>query len=261
MLASQNRLEEADALIAPLTTAIPISRDNAALYRSLGDWNATQGRWRQAAARFVVLRQINSLDDHHTDFVDETRYVSALVEVGDTVGYERFREQAIAQFVPEWLLQDSERLVKLSLLLPTDQKSLKQLANLLDAAMKADPGSDDTLPWAYITCALLEYRQREYEKSIKWCRRNLDRAGGPVWGDLSRNATAHLLLGMSMQQLHREDQAESELATGRKLIEAAFKPGLVREDFKGGFWFDWVIARILMREAEQLIQHSAVGDD
>ncbi|MCC6491389.1 MAG: protein kinase [Pirellulales bacterium] len=261
MLASQNRFEEADALIAPLTAAIPISRDNAALYRSLGDWNVTQGRWRQAAARFVVLRQINSLDDHHTDFVDETRYVSALVEVGDTVGYERFREQAIAQFVPEWLLQDSERLVKLSLLLPTDQQSLKQLANLLDAAMKADPGTQDTLPWAYITWALLEYRQSEYEKSIEWSRRNLDRGGGPVWGDLSRNATAQVLLGMSLHQLRREDEAESELAKGRKLIETAFKSGLVREDFNGGYWFDWVIARILLREAERMLSDSTVKND
>jgi eukaryotic-like serine/threonine-protein kinase len=258
-LASRNRFEEADALIAPLSDPIRPSRDNAALYRSLGDWHATQGHWSQAAARFTVLRQINSLDEWNVASLDETRYVTVLVEMGDVLNYERFREEAITHFAPVHLLIDSERLVKLSLLLPTGQKKLERLAHVLNAAIASDRGTDQILPWMFITGALLEYRQGDYEKSIEWSRRNLERGGDPVWGDLSRNATAHVLLGMSLHQLQRDDEAAAELAKGRKLIETAFRPGLAREDFGGGYWFDWVVARILLRESDELLkQDSAV---
>jgi eukaryotic-like serine/threonine-protein kinase len=247
LLVSRNRFEEADALIAPLSAAIPTSRESSALFRSLGDWHAVQGRWSQAAGRFAILRQVNSSDDWQAASLDDSRYASALVELGDKLGYERFREVAIAHFAPVNQLIDSERLVKLSLLLPTDQKTLNGLSHLLDVSTQA--GSNDNWSWATISRALLEYRRGEYEKAIEWCRRDL--AIGPDLGEQPRNATAHVLLGMSLHQLARDDDARSELAKGSKPIESAFQKGLSPGEGVAGYWFDWVIARILLREAEE----------
>jgi hypothetical protein len=82
-----------------------------------------------------------------------------------------------------------------------------------------------------------------------------------VLGDQPRNATAHVILGISLQQLARTDDALAELAEGRERIETEFKRGLARGEGGSGFWFDWVIARILLREGEELLQlESAVAD-
>jgi hypothetical protein len=50
-------------------------------------------------------------------------------------------------------------------------------------------------------------------------------------------------------------EATSQLAQSRAAIEARFINGLEHGDNGDGFWYDWVFARILLREAEQLIRN------
>jgi len=73
-------------------------------------------------------------------------------------------------------------------------------------------------------------------------------------------ATAHIIQAMSCYQLHEIDEAQSELAQGRKLVEAEFAGGLEAGNGGIGFWYDWLFARILLREAGPLIEKTpAVG--
>ena len=51
----------------------------------------------------------------------------------------------------------------------------------------------------------------------------------------------------------KKSEAEAELNQGREMIESKFKSGLDRGSGVQGFWFDWVFAKILLREAKGLI--------
>ena len=54
--------------------------------------------------------------------------------------------------------------------------------------------------------------------------------------------------------MNRPEEARAELSQGEKLIEDKFRSGLDRGTGVQGFWFDWVFAHILLREATTLIQ-------
>ena len=62
------------------------------------------------------------------------------------------------------------------------------------------------------------------------------------------------------QTLLRENQRlEKELEKGRQLIEARFAAGLTASDKPYGFWYDWLFARVLLREAEGMIGSAAAS--
>jgi len=63
---------------------------------------------------------------------------------------------------------------------------------------------------------------------------------------------------MAYYQLDEKDAARSELAEGRKVIEAEFAGGLKEGDGKVGFWYDSLYAQILLREAVALIEGQSV---
>src|SRR5208282_3136485 len=61
---SQERFEEADRLLNEVKN--PPSKpsfDGVNAYRRVGEWLALQGRWREAANRFLPLMQIDRLDE------------------------------------------------------------------------------------------------------------------------------------------------------------------------------------------------------
>jgi hypothetical protein len=190
--------------------------------------------------------------------LDDSSYAAALVELGDRIGYERLRGELVPRFDPDHQQQIcAERIVKLSLLLPADQTTLKVLAPLLDVAINVGPEDHQMAPWLFVSCALLEYRQGEYQKSIDRCRRTLDSRRQGVEGVHSRTAAFQVILGMSLHQLERDGDAVLELGKGRKLIETAFKRGIARRADAQGYWFDWVVARILLREADELFKEES----
>jgi hypothetical protein len=62
---------------------------------------------------------------------------------------------------------------------------------------------------------------------------------------------------MSSFQIGQPDVARSELARARGIIDKEFKAGLSQRDGSRGFWYDWVFARVLLREAGALIEKDA----
>ena len=114
---SRNDIAEADQLVADIPAPAP-NLEYADLYRVLGDWNAANGRWKLAAERFAVLVQVNQPDDWDVTTLDYLRLGPLLVEVGDTAGYERFRQSAVAHFAGTTNPVLAERVVKVSLLTP-----------------------------------------------------------------------------------------------------------------------------------------------
>ena len=253
LLVSQEKFEEADQLMREVSLTQP-TVEGAAVLRSIGEWYALQGQWRQAADRFNALLQIDQIDGWDVSTLDYLECGPALVELGDLAGYERFRQTAVSH-VADAAYPFADRIIKISLLLPANEKILKPLDPLAEAAAKsfADNVNADNdvflAAWRSISLALIEYRRGNYTQAADWCRRCL---AYPEY-NAPREATARVILAMACQQLGQSDKARSELAQGRQIIDSKFQSGLDRGTGVQGFWFDWLFGRILLGEATTLI--------
>ena len=183
--------------------------------------------------------------------LDHTKCAVALIELRDRRAYESFCRESIKQFGGTTDPLAAERTFKNCLLLPANASLLASLAPLANLAAKSFSENDTSengswmMPWRCVSLALMEYRRGNYSGAIDWGGRCL------TYGTdcPSRVATVHAILAMSYHQLGRTGNARSELAQSRELIDNKFKTGLDVGDGARGYWFDWVLGRILEREA------------
>ena len=251
----QEQVLQTDRSLAQATLP-PASLASAADYRALGEWHALRKEWRDAAEWFGALLKIDQLDDWDIATLDYLACGAVLAEIGDRTSYESFREEAIGRFKGTDIQAAAERIIKISLLQPADGKVLAALAPLAEVAArpftKADEGPEIIAfreAWRAISLALLEYRSGHYAKAIEWCRSSLAcRQDIPV-----RTATARLILAMSLRQEGEHEAALSELEQARNILESGFDAGLKHGRWDRGLWFDWVFARVLLREASELL--------
>ena len=259
LLVSQERFEEADGLLRDISLEQP-TMEGAAVFRSVGEWHALQNRWQQAADRLVALLKLNQLEGADLGTLDYLRCGPALVEIGDTSGYERFRQQAIAKYsaMPSAF---ADRIVKVSLLMPANKRVLDSLGPLAEATAvhlrEADAGGDVfTAAWRSLSLGLLEYRRGNYDRAVELSLRCL----AYPESNAPRAATARVILAMAFHRIGRSAEAQFELQTGRGIVES--KLNKQRPD-RGtpiqGFWFDWAFAQILLREAAALVEMPPVN--
>jgi hypothetical protein len=149
----------------------------------------------------------------------------------------------------------AERVVKVSLLTPASADFLAVLAplaatasNSLATASSLDGWQVSLAAWRSFSLALMEYRRGNYAGVEQWHQKSL----GYESRDAARALTFQIVLAMTHYQTGRADQARSELAQARQKVEAHFNKLPV--DSADGYWFDWVFARILLREASSLIE-------
>ncbi|MBC8095605.1 MAG: serine/threonine protein kinase, partial [Akkermansiaceae bacterium] len=259
VLVNEQRFEEADALIASLGISRP-TVEGARVFRSVGEWHALQGRWQTAADRFMPLLQIDQLDGWDVATLDALGCGPVLIEAGDTVRFEQFRRLTLDRFA---LLTHpfGDRVIKISLLLPADEsvlRTLRPLASAAEQSFSAEPTATvDTFQaaWRSVSLALMEYRQGNHADAVKWARQCLDYPES----NAPRTATARVILAMAYHQLRQPEQARVEFTGSQRVIEDKFKAGLEPGTGVQGFWFDWVFARILLREATGLIEGTPRG--
>ncbi|PTX91274.1 serine/threonine protein kinase [Opitutus sp. ER46] len=248
LLVSQDKFAKADALLA----GIPVNQptvEGAAVLRSLGEWHAVENRWAEAVKRFQMLVRIDQLDGWDVTTLDLLRLGPALIESGDVAGYERFCEAAILHHVAA-AVSAGDRIVKISLLRPANERLLASLKPYAEGTAKslamADSNGDGFgAAWRSMSLALWEYRRGDLARAADWANRclNYENANEP------RQATARAILAMALRQLGRVEEARSQLATARELIEARDKGAANRGTPVQGFWFDWQFARLIYREA------------
>jgi serine/threonine protein kinase len=251
LLASQEKFAQADALCSGIVLSSP-TVEGAAVLRSLGEWHALRDRWPQAAERFLQLLRVNQLDGVDGSSLDFLRAGPVLIELSDANAYERFRQECVARFggAP---CPFADRIVKLCLLRPIDKKLADLLAPFAETTMKSlagDEASGDTfrVAWESISLALWEYRRGNYPKAMEWSRRCLASSDH----NAPRSATAHVILAMAGGRLDQAGETAAELAKGREMIETRYKNRDDRGTPVQGFWFDWALARILLREADAM---------
>jgi serine/threonine protein kinase len=251
-LVSQNRLEEADQL-ANQVTAIKPSLEAESVLRALGQWHALKGQWTQAEARFNLLLEVDQKDNSWAITDDLLMAGPIQIEHGDIQGYERFRRAAIARFRDTSDPVLAERTLKISLLTPADDELMKPLQRLdeISAESMLKPGKEPIMEaWRCVSLAIMAYREGDSLAARDWCQRCLaytDR-------NPARIATARIIQAMASYQSGDAEAARSELVEGRDLTGAQFAAGLEEGTGLVGFWYDWLFARILLREAEALIE-------
>ena len=253
-LINRGALAEADALIAQLPLK-QSTMEGAAVFRALGEWNALQQRWPAARDRFLLLEHASQADEPGYTSLDSTRTAVTLVESGDREGYQKYCLQTVQRYANTADPIVAERAVKNCLLLPGNEALIKALDPLAEVARKSlervdlsNKNVDWQVCWRCLSLAVWEYRVGNSSEAIVWARRCLD-CGGPI----PRIASARTVLAMALYRLGEREAANSELGQARTLIEAKFKAPLDAGNAGEGFWFDWLLGRILLREATELV--------
>jgi tetratricopeptide (TPR) repeat protein len=252
LLVSQEKFDDADRLLGEITLTQPTVEGSAVL-RSVGEWHALQGHWKLAADRFSRLLQVDQLDGWDVYTLDYLRLGQALVEMGDTVGFEHFREDAVARFsgAP---CPAPDRILKICLLLPSGKGFLDSLRPIAADTEKSFADSDSggdafKAAWDSVSLALWEYRTGNYAKAVEWAQRCLSyQERNPP-----RSAAAEAILAISYQKLGRAEEAGTELQAGEEIAEGKMKGRLDLGTPVQGFWFDRAFARILLRESKSLM--------
>jgi tetratricopeptide (TPR) repeat protein len=261
VLLSHNKFEEAGQLVDKI--AIPVAQPSleaAGVFRMLGDWNVAQARWQPAAGDYFKFVQANQVDK--SDLTDEAsrdlfQVGPALVAAGDLAHYHQLIQTTIRRFASTTNPVAAEQVLKFSLILPVDQKTIRSLQPLAEVLKKDLAGEDLSntnqeiymAAWRAMALSLFEYRQGNYANAIAVGQRCLEYSESRP----TCVAMSHLILAMANWQIHQPDAARSELAQGRKLIEPNFPNGLEKMPDLGsetsGIWHDWVKAYFLLHEA------------
>lgn len=255
-LLSHGRNGDANALVEK----IPISIDEPSLeaanvYRTLAIWNLSQNRWKMGARQLLDVIHANQMDK--TDMTWEATRDSliagpALVFAGNLEDYHRLVQEMIARFAGTQYPVAAEQVLKLSLILPVDATTLRSLDPVANVARKSletekvIPENNYLLAWRAFAIALFEYRAGHFEDAVAMARRCL----GFSETQPAAIAMAHLVMGMALRQLHREPEASSEIRAGEAMVRAKIPIDAPPQIWGDEFWYDWIFAQILLREAE-----------
>ncbi|MEY3897642.1 MAG: hypothetical protein RLZZ214_3163, partial [Verrucomicrobiota bacterium] len=271
VLMSEGKTEEADARLrnTPLATIEP-SLEAANVLRSLGGWNAMRGRWKQASECYLLLIQANLLSrpEQIVTNNDLIAPAPALVENGNMQDFQQFREWALTRCGDSADAMTAVQLIQSTLLVPADPDFLRRLEPLKanieryhQEKLRSHPSGDRFLgAWRAWALCLLEYRLGDFEKSVEWGRAALN-FRDPMLGV---SAVIHPVLAMALHAAGQPAEARAELEKAQELMQYAYTPELApayEPVGRGqGNWWDWVLAKILFREAETLIQGKAATE-
>jgi eukaryotic-like serine/threonine-protein kinase len=254
---SQSKFEEANEVLNQIKT-LPTqpSYDGVMAYRRVGEWLALQQRWAEAASRFYPLMEIDKMHGWQVVTLDYQACGVLLAECGNRQRYEDFCKAAIDRFRSSSNGDMMGRILKTCLLFPPGESTLTDLAPMaLVVDQYYSPIPKERFPaWPTIYLALWEYRRGNYAAVDEWCRCGVDRSTHL----LSLNATMKIIQAMADHQRGRTQEAAQELAPVRQTVAGRFETGPLQGDQQGS-WYDWVFARILLREATAMIEPEGPG--
>jgi len=260
---SHGETEKADALLDSISVELfSPSTEATTVFRELGMWNMLQGRWQQAANRYLVLVQVNKVDKAEQGTSVTFDFLTAaplLIEAGDTKAYDQLRHEALVRLGDTSDPGGAEQLVKISLLLPGDDAIMSQmepLVQLIAASLKnykqQENGGWHLASWRSLALALWEYRRGNFDTTLEW----LQKSSSYPEQSQSCVAAVHILRSMAFFKLHQLEQAETELNVGREMIHAYFGKKLEIGNDKSGRLGGWIMNPIFLREAEGLSENS-----
>ncbi|MDB6078729.1 MAG: serine/threonine protein kinase [Akkermansiaceae bacterium] len=256
LLLSEGQVAEADALLRenPLVSIEP-SLEAASVFRSLGNWNATYGRWEEAVQSYLLLNQAHRLGDPGKIlFGNDLLLVgTALLEEGDMKSYRAFREDALRRYLPVRTPLQAEHLLKLCLLTPAGpplMDDLKEAAEICRSGFDSRGGGKFYPAWAALSLALYELRAGENEKALDWGQRCLAMSEARE----ACKASTRGLIAISEARLGQVDRAREQVRLARDIVDSLAKSDDGELKPSRPYWYDWSVASILIREAEKELE-------
>ena len=255
---SQARFDDANEILKRIKN-LPTrpSFDGVMAYRRVGEWLAMQQRWAEAADRYSALMEIDKLEVWQVVTLDYQACGVLLAECGNRERYNQFCRAAADRFQSSTNGDMVGRILKTCLLFPPDKSLMQQLAPMAEVVnntFRSIP-SDRFPAWPALYPALWEYRQGSYAAVDGWCKIANERSSRIM----SLNATGRIIQAMADYQSGRVAEAAQELEPARQAVDGRLNSGLVPGDPQGS-WYDWLFARILLREATTLIEAKAVNN-
>ncbi len=248
---------QADAILDGIDPALfRPSLECATVLGEVGQWHAIAGRWSKAAERYAacarVLTRVDPSDTAQVSF-SLMPAGTAIRENGDLAQYEAFRREAVDRFALTSNPMPAEQVLKASLLAPAPPEFLARLTPLEDVVRATFEGSDRRASadpyldaWRSFALGLLAFRRGDAEGALRWSERCLSYQNMVP----ARIVSAQMVMALALEQLGRRDEAARLIAEGRAAIEERFKTPLEPwEPSVQTLWFDWINARILLREA------------
>jgi serine/threonine protein kinase len=249
MLINQGKYEDADAILneTEMTSANP-TLDRVLALRSLGEWLALHGHWQPAAQRFAALLKVNQVDSLNQIALDYQACAVALVEAGDLDEYRQLRGLILTNCSAMTNSSAGGSFLISGLELPLDKleiTALTPLAELMKTQLAYLPKNKQS-EWTFMPLALWSYRCGDYETAIRLSQRALAQGNNfPAC-----EASVRAILALALAQAGQNDRACEELGHARQLIDGKFKGSLEHGRSGAGFWFDWIYARHLVKEAD-----------
>ncbi|MCW1924386.1 serine/threonine protein kinase [Luteolibacter arcticus] len=252
-LLDQGRTDEADELRKeyPLSSIEP-SLEAAAVFRSLGDWNAEHGRWDQAVQCYRLLRQANRQDSPQKILQgDDLMAIGAALLKEDQAEYLAFRDEVMERYTPATGTQKAEHLLKVCLIHPANEPLLGQLRR--DVEMLGDPRQTPCPPWSALSLSLFHLRAGNGPEAMRACGLGLampDRKS-------SCEASLEAVAAMIHAKLGHVALAGEALQRARDLATSCDGKDFERGKPIPPYWFDWTIAELLIKEAGERVEGSS----
>jgi serine/threonine protein kinase len=249
-LLDQGRIKEADELRKdyPLSSIEP-SLEAAAVFRTLGDWNAEHGRWDEAIQCFQLLRQaIRYGSPQKILNGNDLMAIAAVLHIRDEKEYLEFREEVLTRYAPAVGVLNAEHLLKICLIHSPEPGMLEALER--DVETMGAPHQAPVPAWAAFSLSLYHLRTGNYELALEWSQTGLTFPDRKNSCEVSLEAVA----AIANFELGKEQLAADALSRAHHLTELSDG-----REFQNGVsippvWFDWAIAEILIQEAEVKIQ-------
>ncbi len=261
VLVKYGSLEEADVLLRdiPPERAVP-SLESADTFRTLGLWHARAGRWEQAADRFAALAySLATADQADSEEISLSLQpaATALCQAGDFEEYADFRAMAAERFGDTTNPVVAEQALKACLLRPAPADLLERLQRLEGLMLEsstdlaeASEAEKNLVAWRRFAIGLMEYRKGAFNQALE----HLDACQSIPHENLARRAVEHTVRGMCLRRQNRVAEAIEEIHAARILIQERFAAEPSIFDQWEPLWQDWINARILLREAEELVE-------
>jgi tetratricopeptide (TPR) repeat protein len=227
-----------------LNRALPQARARAQLLellRERGLSAARQGHWREAAAEYARLSELNPADA-------ETGHAlaSLLVYTGDEAGYQRHCSRLLTQFGKTTDPVLAQAVIRDCLVLPSTATNLARIAPLAANIFLAGLNH-----WASAYFSLAQgansYRNGNFNDAIS----SLQQLGNANKSP-EREAQALLFLAMAQHRLGLVKEAKETLAHAIQLIGSRLQR--IEDGILGENWSEWIRAQVLLREARLMIE-------
>jgi tetratricopeptide (TPR) repeat protein/thiol-disulfide isomerase/thioredoxin len=246
VLGTEKKTDDAEKLFASvLTPPFASQKDRANLLRVRGDFFAKHGRWKEAEADFSDVVALAS-DDHYDFFV----LAILQVQCADWDAYQNLCAKIVARFGQTTNPTIAERMAKDCLFTTNSGTDLAIVCKMADLAVTK---GNNNLYFQFVK-GLAEYRQGHFASAAEYLQKAL---GGR---DPYLSAGAELVLAMTHYQLKQPDAAQASLDKGAELIDSKM-PKIDKGEVGDDWWNDWIINRVLLREARTLIGAPAIIAD